>query len=233
MITEPKEPQSAPTIKVQDLHFAYPNGDFGITIPQLEIAPGESVAFIGPSGSGKTTLLQLLSGVLKPTSGEVRLGDFVVSKASDEDCRDFRIRMIGMVFQEFELIEALTVQENILLPFLVEPKIGDAEDFMAELLRLTEGAGISQYLGRKPRRLSQGERQRVAICRALLPNPSIILADEPTGNLDPQTRESVLDLIDSEVEHNQATLIAVTHDHGILDRFDRVVDFAEFLENSK
>lgn len=226
-------PSNVPVIKVTDLRFAYRSGEFSLAIPNLEIAAGESVAFIGPSGSGKTTLLQLLSGVLKPESGEIRFGDFVISHAKDDDCRDYRIRTIGMVFQEFELIEALTVQENILLPYLVEPVLGDAADYKEELLRLTEAAGIGHYLDRKPRRLSQGERQRVAICRALLSSPPIILADEPTGNLDPKTRESVLNLIDAEIKKKNATLIAVTHDHAILDRFDRVIDFADFLENAK
>lgn len=220
-------------ICVSGLTFSYPAGDFTIRIPDLRIKPQEKVAFIGPSGSGKTTLLKLLSGILKPNTGQVTVGDFSVSSGSEADCSAYRLKNMGMVFQEFELLEALTVRENILLPFILEPALGDPEAFEGELARLSRRAGIGKYLDRKPKRLSQGERQRVAICRALILSPPMILADEPTGNLDPSTRESVLDLIEEEIQRLSATLVAVTHDHDILKRFDRVVDFATFLETAK
>ncbi len=220
-------------IRVDDLTFSYPSGDFAIRIPSLDVKPQEKVAFIGPSGSGKTTLLKLLSGILKPNRGQVTVGGFSVSAASEAGCSAFRLKNMGMVFQEFELLEALTVRENILLPFILEPTLGEPGEFEGELGRLSQRAGIGSYLDRKPKRLSQGERQRVAICRALILSPPIFLADEPTGNLDPSTRESVLDLMEEEIQRLSATLVAVTHDHDILERFDRVVDFATFLETTK
>ena len=217
-------------IEVKGMRFSYAGGAFKMSVPDLRVPPGEKLAFIGPSGSGKTTLLQLLAGILKPDEGTIRIGDFQPGVVDETTCRAFRLRHLGMVFQEFELMEALSVRENIALPFLLEPSLMPGDGYEDELTRLAKEAGIGDYLDRRPRRLSQGERQRVAICRALVTRPPIILADEPTGNLDPRTREHVLELIEAEISRAGSTLVAVTHDHGILSRFDRVVDFDSFLE---
>ncbi len=215
-------------IGLEGLEFAYPAGSFAIAVPKLEVEPGEKIALIGPSGSGKTTLLHLVAGILEARRGRVRIDDFEVTKADDRARRRHRLRRIGMIFQEFELIEALDVRDNIRLPYLLEKGLDGRDDHEGRLVELARRVGILDYLKRKPARLSQGERQRVAICRALVTRPALILADEPTGNLDPRTTATILDLVAEEVSRHAATFLMVTHDHGVLDRFDRRIDFDDF-----
>jgi putative ABC transport system ATP-binding protein len=212
-------------IAIDDLAFAYPTGGFALAIPALEIAPGTSVAVVGPSGCGKTTLLQLVAGVMAPDRGRVRVGETDVTALADAACRAFRIRTIGMVFQEFELIEHLGVVDNIALPARIAT---DVPLDRARAVALAEGVGLAGKLDRSPRRLSQGERQRVAVCRALYTRPSLILADEPTGNLDPANAEHVLGILLDYVKREGATLLSVMHDRALLDRFDRVIDAGDW-----
>ncbi len=192
------------------------------------MARGETVALIGPSGSGKTTLLQLLAGILTPRAGSVVTDGVEVSVLSDGERRSFRVTRVGLVFQEFELLEYLSVLDNVLLPYRIHPALRLTSDVQARARGLAERMGIGDLLDRRPRHLSQGERQRAAVCRALLPEPPLLLADEPTGNLDPANKERVLDLLFEEVEARSTTLVAVTHDHELLDRFGRVIDFKSF-----
>jgi putative ABC transport system ATP-binding protein len=215
-------------IRIQDLDFRYGEGDFRLRIPDLRVAEGSTAAFIGPSGSGKTTLLNLVAGIVLPSGGRVETDGIDVGSLSDEARRRFRVTRIGLVFQEFELLEYLNVLDNILLPYRVNPAL-DFDDAVRErAARLAESVGIGDKLRRYPARLSQGERQRVAVCRAVLPEPVLILADEPTGNLDPVNAGKVLDILFGFAREGGATLLAVTHDHDILSRFERVVDFREF-----
>jgi putative ABC transport system ATP-binding protein len=215
-------------IAIERLTFGYRDSEFHLSIPSLRVGLGEKLAVIGPSGSGKTTLLNLISGIITPTKGEVRVGDTNISALSDAHRRDFRIRNIGFVFQDFELLEYLNVLDNILHPYRITRALRLDRAVRAQAERLAVRMGIGDQLERRPNDLSQGEKQRVAICRALLPGPKLILADEATGNLDPRNKGRILDLLFDSVDAHGATLLAVTHDHELLPRFDRVVDFADF-----
>jgi len=199
-------------------------------MPEFAVASGERLAVIGPSGSGKTTLLNLVAGIFPPGKGTVKVGDFDVGALGDARRRDFRITTVGFVFQDFELLDYLTVRDNILHPYRITGALKLDGTVRARAGELAESMGIDRYLNRRPGDLSQGERQRVAICRALLPRPKLILADEATGNLDPKNKGRILDLLFGAVEEHGATLLAVTHDHELLPRFDRTMDFADFRE---
>ena len=215
-------------ITVEQLEFRYAEGDFFLRIPELAIEPGATVAFIGPSGSGKTTLLNLIAGIDLPRSGRIVTKDVELTSLDDGTRRNFRIRNIGLVFQEFELLEYLTVLDNILLPYRVNPALRLDRSVRDRAMALAAQVGIRDKLTRFPSRLSQGERQRVAVCRAVLPQPSLLLADEPTGNLDPANTKRVLDILFGYVETTGASLLTVTHAHELLGRFERIVDFKAF-----
>jgi len=214
--------------KVRDVDFTYGEEGFRLRIPKLDLESGEHVAFVGPSGSGKTTLLHLLAGILIPRSGLVRVGDFELNRLDDAARRAFRISKIGFVFQDFRLIEYLNVRENALLPYRLNPSLRLDESVGKRLSLLAEQLQLGDELDLPIDELSQGERQRAAIARALLARPGMILADEPTGNLDPANKTRILDLLFSQTEESESTLVMVTHDHALLDRFDRVIDFANF-----
>jgi putative ABC transport system ATP-binding protein len=215
-------------IRIEDLHFAYPGAGFRLDIPAFEVAAGEKVAVIGPSGSGKTTLLHLIAGILPPQQGRIRCAGAEVSAQTDRERRDFRIRNIGLVFQDFALVDYLDVLDNILHPYRITGALRLTRQVRERAADLARGMGVGDKLHRGVERLSQGEQQRVAICRALLPSPKLVLADEATGNLDPRNKGRILDLLFASVADHGATLLAVTHDHDLLPRFDRVVDFARF-----
>lgn len=216
-------------ISIHQLQFRYPKSDFQLSIDELMIARGEKIAVIGPSGSGKTTLLNLLSGISVPDSGELKIGDVELTKLSDSQRRNFRISRIGLVFQQFELIEYLTARDNILLPFAINGSLRFTNAIREEAEHRARAMGLADKLQRRPQKLSQGEQQRVAICRALINRPEIILADEPTGNLDPANKRLILDILFEQATQNGQTLIVVTHDHGILTGFDRTVDFTRLI----
>ena len=215
-------------IEVQDLDFRYAEGDFVLRVPQLAIERGSTVAVVGPSGCGKTTLLNLVAGIASPRGGVVTTNDVEVTALSDQARRDFRIRNIGLVFQEFELLEYLNVLDNILLPYRINSALELASQVRDRAHGLAEDVGIADKLDRHPDKLSQGEKQRVAVCRALLTEPVLLLADEPTGNLDPGNKGRVLDILFDYAERSSATLVTVTHDLDLMDRFSRVVDFRQF-----
>ncbi|MEO8494855.1 MAG: ABC transporter ATP-binding protein [Planctomycetota bacterium] len=215
-------------IEISELEFQYRDAGFRLCIPRLAIRRGEKVAIVGPSGSGKTTLLMLLAGVQVADRGTIRVADTVVSSLNDAERRRFRIANVGFVFQEFELIEYLSAGENILLPYLINRHLRLDATIRDAARALAESMGLQGKLSRSPSRLSQGERQRVAICRAMIARPNVVLADEATGSLDPDTAKSMLDLLLSQAEQRDATVLFVTHDHGLLDRFDRTIDLAEF-----
>ena len=214
-------------IEISDLLFRYSGSDFALQVQRLRIDSAEAVAVVGPSGSGKTTLLNLLAGVLLPDEGQVRVAAQQVSTLHDAARRDFRIKQLGMVFQNFELLEYLSVLDNILLPLRIGAGLKVDKAARARAKDLAGHVGIADKLQRYPGQLSQGERQRVAVSRALLLQPALILADEPTGNLDPSNKTLVLDLLLDYARTHAATLVTVTHDRELLQRFDRVVDFSE------
>jgi len=216
-------------IRIESLQFSYGDGDFQLSIPSLEVPAGTRTAFVGPSGSGKTTLLNLIAGIAVPAAGQIQTGGVEMSALPDGERRRFRVTSVGLVFQEFELLDYLTVLDNILLPYRIHPALKLEPAVRTRAGELAERVGIGGKLDRYPRRLSQGERQRVAVCRAVLTDPPLLLTDEPTGNLDPANREKVLDILFDYVEDSGTTLVSVTHDQDILPRFERVVDFREFL----
>ena len=220
--------QTSPTVWAENLLFEYEQGGFRLEIPELTIKPGETVAVVGPSGSGKTTLLSLVSGVTVPKSGRVVTCGQEVSKMDEAARRAFRIANIGLVFQEFELLQYLDVLDNILLPYRIASSLSLSSEVRERAQELARQVEIEDKLHRRPAQLSQGERQRVALCRALLVRPGLVLADEPTGNLDVENKNRVLDLLFENVERAGATLLMVTHDRDLLQRFGQVVDFKTF-----
>ena len=215
-------------ISINNLEFHYDEGDFELSIPELTVPQSEKTAVIGPSGSGKTTLLNLVAGIFLPQEGMVTVDALTVSKLNDSERRNFRIKNIGFVFQDFELLDYLNVLDNILHPYRITGALTLGIDVRTRAVQLAEDMGIGGKLKRHPNDLSQGEKQRAAICRSLLPSPKLVLADEATGNLDPANKTRILDLLFRSVEEHGATLLAVTHDHELLSRFDRVIDFQEF-----
>ena len=215
-------------ITIQDLKFHYRTGEFRLRVPEFSVAKSEKVAVIGPSGSGKTTLLNLIAGIITPINGSISVEKVKVSGLTDAGRRDFRITSIGFVFQDFELLDYLNVMDNILHPYRITDALMLDKAVRTRAATLAEEMGISDKLKRNANDLSQGEKQRAAICRALLPQPKLILSDEATGNLDPDNKTRILDLLFRAVEEHDATLLAVTHDYELLKRFDRVVDFRHF-----
>jgi putative ABC transport system ATP-binding protein len=203
-------------INIQSLSFTYPSGEFRLDIQELSVSSGEKVAFVGPSGSGKTTLLKLVAGIIPPKNGRIKVDNDEVSALGDTARRNFRIRNIGFIFQDFGLLDYLDVRDNILHPYRITDALKLNSNVRNRADLLAEQMGIADKLLRHPPDLSHGERQRVAICRALLPGPKLILADEATGNLDPKNKTHILDLLFQSVEEHGATLLAVTHDHELL-----------------
>ncbi len=215
-------------IEIHDLSFTYGEGDFSLRLPELDVASGESIAFVGPSGSGKTTLLNLIAGILLPDKGHINAGGQAISDLDEHSRRKLRLANIGLVFQEFELLEYLNVLDNILLPFRLDRSLKLSQQARNHAVELAGNVGIGDKVLRYPDHLSQGERQRVAVCRAIVTHPKLLLADEPTGNLDPANKGRVLDILFEYSTASGATFVAVTHDHDVLPRFDRVVDFKDF-----
>ncbi len=214
-------------ISITDLSFAYPSSSFQLRVESLMVQPSQSLALLGPSGVGKTTLLRLMTGLLQPNSGEVKLGAVALSRLNEAERRAFRLTEVGLVFQDFALLDYLTVEENILLPqqFGKErPKIATIQAAQA----LAERLEINMHWRKLAGQLSQGERQRVAIARALAHRPRFLFADEPTASLDTVRREVVMDLLRDYTQENEACLIMVTHDTELISRFPvhaKVEDF--------
>jgi len=176
----------------------------------LSMKKGEFVAIMGPSGSGKTTLLNILSGIDKPTSGEVVIEDKAISEMSADELALFRRQQLGFVFQEFNLLDSLTVKENIMLPMILEKK--GAAEMEEKVKSLSKLFGIDIILNKYPYNVSGGQGQRTAVSRALVNEPSIIFADEPTGNLDSKTSEVIMECFEKIVQELETTILLVTHD---------------------
>ena len=185
----------------------------------IEIEKGEFVAIVGASGSGKSTLLHQVGGVDRPTSGKVIIDNEDIYKLKEEKLAIFRRRKIGFVFQSFNLIPVLSVEENIKMPALLDHQKVDKEYFKD----LVKTLGISDRLSHLPSELSGGQQQRVAIARALINKPAIILADEPTGNLDSETSKEIMEMLKLSVRKYNQTAIVITHDLSIAENADRVI----------
>ena len=217
-----------PIIAIEQLTFQYPEGGFYLHIPKLQIGPGVKAAVIGPSGSGKTTLINLLAGIVPVGGGQISVHGASLEQLGDAERRRFRIANIGFVFQDFALLDYLTILDNILHPYRINRALSLTPQVRDHAARLAAIMGIEDKLKRHAHHLSQGEKQRVAICRALVTRPPLLLADEPTGNLDPANKSHILQHLFQYVDEAGATLVAVTHDHGLLGGFDRVIDFQAF-----
>jgi putative ABC transport system ATP-binding protein len=212
----------APLYETRDAVKSFSKGSLKVTAVNgvtLSIAAGEFVALEGPSGSGKTTLLQLLGALDRPTSGEVIFEGRDLRKLRDRELAELRLRAFGYVFQQFNLIPTLTALQNVELGLApTKPKSAELKRRSAALLA---EVGLADRAGHLPSQLSGGEQQRVAIARALVVEPRVILADEPTGNLDSKTGADVIDLLAGLAAQRGATVIVATHDHGLAARAPR------------
>ena len=211
-------------IRCDQIRFAYPGDAFALRVDHFDVAAGEAVALVGPSGCGKTTLMNLISGILVPASGLVQVDGVELSGLALAARQRFRIGTIGLVPQNFELLDYLTIRENILVPFRISASLRLGSDSDARCLELADRAGIAAHLDKFPGQLSQGERQRAALCRGLVTAPRLLLADEPTGNLDPENQDRIVSLLLDEARRLGATVLMITHDPVLLPRFDRSVD---------
>lgn len=215
-----------PAIALQDVHVTLPSraGDVAILRGiDLEVASGEAVAVVGPSGSGKSTLLMVIAGLERATSGKVTIAGTDLAELNEDGLARLRAAKIGIVFQSFHLVPTMTALENVALPmeFLGE------DDALEAARNALEDVGLSHRTSHFPGQLSGGEQQRVAIARALSTKPDIILADEPTGNLDLATGAAVMDLLFALKERTGATLLLITHDHDLASACDRTVSLAD------
>ena len=207
-------------VKTVDLTKTYNSGVevHALSNVNFEMEKGDLVAIIGDSGSGKSTLLHLLAGVDKPTSGDIFIQDKNITKFNKDEMTIFRRRNIGVVYQFFNLIPNINVRKNILLPLLLDNKKAD-EEYLKEILSIL---GIEGKLDRYPKQLSGGEQQRVAIARSLITRPAIILADEPTGNLDRKNSEEITGLFRLVNKRLNSTIMIITHDEKVANSCDKV-----------
>ncbi len=187
----------------------------------LEIMPGELVLIMGPSGSGKTTLLSMLGGLLKPTAGTIRIDGQTITEMDESQLPAVRARSVGFIFQAFNLLEALTVEENILFPAQLAP--GGVAGARARAHELIERLGLTDRRRALPSTLSGGEKQRVAIARALINQPRVIFADEPTGNLDSKSGQEVMMILWEIARDSGCAIVLVTHDQRVEEISDRVL----------
>lgn len=213
-----------PLLQIRNLQkgFTAPDGrrQQVLEVPDFSLRRGEQRALAGASGSGKTTFLNLIAGILKPDAGFIRIGSDQVSALRESQRDRFRAVNIGYIFQTFNLLQGFTCLENVLLGM----KFGKGAD-EAYARQLLDSVGLGDRLNYRPRQLSSGQQQRVAVARALANRPQLVLADEPTGNLDRKNSGAVLDLIRSACRLNQAALLFVSHDQDVLGQFGEVQDF--------
>lgn len=213
---------STTILQAADLTKIYGSGETEVRAldgVNLAVREGKFVAIVGTSGSGKSTLLNMLGGLDTPSSGEVTIADTPLSTLSDEQLTVFRRRRIGFIFQNYNLIPTLNVWENIVFPITLDGQKPDRE-FILEIVRLL---GLEEKLDSLPNNLSGGQQQRVAIARALAAKPAIILADEPTGNLDTKTSDNVIGLLHTTSQRFHQTIIMITHNPDIAQLTDRII----------
>jgi putative ABC transport system ATP-binding protein len=213
-------------VKIENLSKIYGKGETAVKAldeVSFSVNKGEFVAIIGPSGSGKSTLLHLLGGVDRPTSGKVLIDNTDIYQLDETQLAIFRRRQIGLIYQFYNLIPILTVEENITLPMLLDQHKVDNK----QMTSIVSTLGLEQRLNHLPNQLSGGQQQRVSIGRALISNPAIILADEPTGNLDSKNSHEIIELLKMFNKTYNQTLIVITHDERIALQADRVIEIAD------
>lgn len=209
-------------IRLTDIHLTLKSLAGPVNILRgidLHIKPGEAVGMVGPSGSGKSTLMSVMAGLERPTTGRIEIDGENITPMDEDQLATFRRGRVGIVFQSFHLIPTMTALENVAVPLEL---LGDRDAFdkAAEELKVV---GLGDRLDHYPSQLSGGEQQRVALARALVPNPGLLLADEPTGNLDATTGADIVDLMFALQADRNATLVLITHDKGLAEQCDRVV----------
>lgn len=219
---------SKPLVNIVDLRLSLVGGAGAVKILRgvnLSVEAGETVSITGPSGAGKTTLLMALSGLEQPTAGQVQIAGTDLTSTSEDDLARFRREHVGIVFQSFHLVPTMTALENVALPL----EFAGTKDSAILAKAALEKTGLGDRIGHFPGELSGGEQQRVALARAFVVNPSLLLADEPTGNLDRETGQMVMDLLfDLQKEHS-TTLILVTHDEKLAERCQRTIKMIDGL----
>ncbi|MFC1712794.1 ABC transporter ATP-binding protein [Candidatus Poribacteria bacterium] len=215
-------------IKTVDLRKSYHSGPVELHVLEgvdIRIKAGEIISIVGASGVGKSTLLNLMGGLDRPTNGTVVYEDQDIFELTDRELARFRSREIGFIFQFHHLLPEFSAIENVMMPALISGKgKRDAQELAAELLR---DVGLTERARHRPGELSGGEQQRVAVARALVNKPKVVLADEPTGNLDRKTSEEVHDLLWELNERMNQTFIIVTHNEGLAERSDRIIRLAD------
>jgi putative ABC transport system ATP-binding protein len=218
------EGHTSPLVEIRDLNKSYRRGDQEIPVLRnisLDVEPGEFLALMGPSGSGKTTLINLIAGIDTPDSGLLRIGGVDIQELSDAELSEWRARHVGFIFQFYNLIPVLTALENVHLPLLLTSL--SRSERKEHALAALDAVGLSDRLDHYPSQLSGGQQQRVAIARALVTDPLIVVADEPTGDLDKQSATEVLDLLAKLNKAFNKTVLMVTHDPRAAARSRRIL----------
>jgi len=220
-----------PIVKIEGLHLSLVGGAGPVNILcgiDLMVAPGETISIVGSSGAGKTTLLMALSGLERPTRGLVQVGSTNLGVANEDDLARFRRKHIGIVFQSFHLVPTMTALENVALPL----EFSGQPDALEQAAKALTATGLANRLAHFPGELSGGEQQRVALARAFVARPSLILADEPTGNLDRETGKMVMELLFNLQREQGTTLILITHDEKLASRCQRSIRMADGVLHS-
>jgi putative ABC transport system ATP-binding protein len=224
--TEEPTNRTTGVVQADELVRVYGEGDTAVRAlhgVSVRIEPGQLTAVMGPSGSGKSTLMHILAGLDKPTTGSVRIAGTEITTLGDDDLTKLRRQHIGFIFQFFNLLPMLTARENILLPLTIAGRKADPAYFDALVARV----GLADRLTHRPAELSGGQQQRVAIARALVSQPTVVFADEPTGNLDSRTSKEILELLRQSVEEYGQTTVMVTHDARAAAMADRILFLAD------
>lgn len=227
---------NAETIRLDSVRFYWSkNKDFKIFIPELKISEGEKVLLLGESGSGKTTLLSLISGFLSPISGDIYLNEKNINSLSARSRDQYRSDNIGIIFQQFNLLPYANVIDNIILPlYFSKVRASKIINQKETAINLCKSLRLPDTVTRmQANNLSVGQQQRVAVARALIGNPSLVIADEPTSSLDSDAQNIFLDLMFSQIEKNNSSLLMVSHDTSLSSYFDRVIDINEILVREK
>ena len=218
-------------MKIEDLHLSLVGGAGPVNILcgiNLSVTPGETISIVGPSGAGKTTLLMALSGLERPTSGQVQVCGVNLGESDEDDLARFRREHIGIVFQSFHLVPTMTALENVALPL----EFSGQPDALEKAAKALAATGLAERIAHFPGELSGGEQQRVALARAFVAQPSLILADEPTGNLDRETGQMVMELLFNLQQEYNSTLLLITHDEQLAGRCQRSIRMADGILHS-